>query len=120
MNFFIRACKQLSYLDSVKMIALELIKAGAEVNFKNNDGSTALHTAAFFCRTEIVKALLVNGADKTIRNNAGSTAYESVVVPFETVKPVYDYFSKIYVPLGLTLDYDRIQTARPKIAQLLK
>jgi ankyrin repeat protein len=29
-------------------IALELIKAGADVNFRNNDGSTALHTTAFF------------------------------------------------------------------------
>ncbi|HKI90596.1 MAG TPA: acyltransferase family protein, partial [Draconibacterium sp.] len=33
--------------------ALALIKAGADVNQTNNDGSTALHTAAFFCREEI-------------------------------------------------------------------
>lgn len=101
-------------------IALELIMAGADVNFRNNDGSTALHTAAFFCRTEIVKALLDNGADKTIRNNAGSTAAEAVAAPFEMVKPVYDYFSKVYAPLELKLDYHRIQTVRPRIAEMLK
>ncbi|MGQ8337036.1 acyltransferase family protein [Sunxiuqinia sp. A32] len=101
-------------------IALTLINAGADVNFKNNDGSTPLHTAAFFCRTEIVQALLENGADKTIQNNAGSTAFESVSAPFEMVKPIYDYFSKVYAPLGLTLDYEHIQTARPKIAGMVQ
>lgn len=100
--------------------ALVLIKAGAEVNQTNNDGSTALHTAAFFCRTEIIEALLANGIDKTIKNNAGATAAESVSAPFKAVKPIYDYFSKVYEPLGLTLDYERIQTTRPVIAEMLK
>ena len=101
-------------------IALTLIKAGADVNQTNNDGSTALHTAAFFCRTKIVEALLKAGIDKTIKNNAGSTAAESVVAPFEAVKPIYDYFSKVYEPLGLKLDYEKIKSTRPKIAEMLK
>ncbi len=100
--------------------ALALIEAGADVNQTNNDGSTALHTAAFFCRTKIVEALLAHGVDKTIRNNAGSTAAESVAVPFEAVKPVYDYFSKIYEPLGFKLDYERIYATRPVIAEMLR
>ncbi|WP_346859703.1 acyltransferase family protein [uncultured Draconibacterium sp.] len=101
-------------------IALELINAGADLSVTNNDGSTALHTAAFFCRTKVVKTLLANGADKTIRNNAGSTAVESVLVPFEAVKGIYDYFGKVYEPLGLKLDYARIQSTRPVIAEMLK
>ena len=100
--------------------AIALIKAGADVNQTNNDGSTALHTAAFFCREEIVKALLKAGADRATKNNAGSTAAESVIVPFEAVKPIYDYFSKVYEPLGLKLDYQKIQETRPVIADMLK
>ena len=100
--------------------ALALIDAGANVNQTNNDGSTALHSAAFFCRTEIMEALLANSVDKTIKNNAGSTAAESVAAPFEAVKHIYDYFSKVYEPLGLTLDYERIKATRPVIAEKLK
>lgn len=100
-------------------IAIALIEAGADVNFRNNEGSTALHTAAFFCRTEIVKALLAAGIDKSVKNNAGSTAVESVTVPFEAVKGVYDYFGKVYEPLGLKLDMDRIQKMRPEIAEMI-
>src|SRR5689334_14986426 len=34
-------------------MAQMLMDAGADLNFRNNDGSTALHTAAFFCRPEL-------------------------------------------------------------------
>lgn len=101
-------------------IALFLIESGADINFRNNDGSTALHTAAFFCRTELVKALLSAGADKYIKNNAGSTAAASVLAPFEMVKGIYEYFGKVYEPLGLKLDLERIEKTRPVIAEILK
>ena len=100
--------------------ALALINAGADVNQTNNEGSTALHAAAFFCRTEILEALLTHGADKSIKNNAGSTAAESVAAPFEAVKGIYDYFSKVYEPLGFSLDYEKIKSTRPVIAKMLK
>jgi len=101
-------------------IALALLEAGADVNFRNNDGSTPLLIAAFFCHTEIVEALLKNGADKNIRNNAGSTALESIVVPFDAVKGIYDYFGKTYGPLGMELDYEMMKKTRPIIAEMLK
>ena len=100
-------------------IALTLIEAGADVNFKNFEGSTPLHTAAFFCDIEVVKVLLEKGADKSIKNNAGSIAFATVAGPFETVKGIYDYFSKVYAPLGLELDYEMIQRTRPIIAEML-
>jgi len=97
-----------------------LIEAGADVNYKNNEGSTPLHTAAFFCHTEVVKALLEKGADKNIRNNAGSTALESVAGRFEEVKPIYDYLVTAFGPLGLELDFEHIKLSRPVIAEMLK
>jgi NAD(P)-dependent dehydrogenase (short-subunit alcohol dehydrogenase family) len=101
-------------------IARALIEAGADVDQRNNDGSTALLSAAFLCRTEIVAALLAAGADKSITNNAGSTALDVVTVPFEAIRPIYDFLGTILGPLGLELDYDRIRRTRPEIAEMLR
>ncbi|RAV98972.1 ankyrin repeat domain-containing protein [Pseudochryseolinea flava] len=101
-------------------IAKVLIDAGADLNFKNNDGSTALHVGAFFCRPELVKVLLDKGADKTIKNKYGSTPYESVAAPFNDVKDAYDMMGKVLGPMGLKLDYAYIEKTRPVIATMLK
>lgn len=101
-------------------IAKLLINAGANLNIQNNDGSTALITAAFFCRPEIVKMLLAKKANKTIRNNYGQTAYETLLTPFNQVKPVYETFGNALSPLGLKLDYAYIEKTRPVIAKMLK
>lgn len=100
--------------------ALTLIENGADLEVQNNEGSTALITAAFFCRTEIVKALLEKGAERGTKNNIGATALDSVAVPFNEVKPVYDLLQGILGPAGLKLDYQRIQATRPRIAELLQ
>ncbi len=97
-----------------------IIDAGADLNIQNNDGSTALHTAAFFCNVEIVEALLDNGANKTLKNKNLATALEVVDLPFEDVKDVYDTFAARLYPLGITLDYDHIKSTRPIIAEMLK
>ena len=100
--------------------ALLLIENGTDLEVQNNEGSTALITAAFFCRTEIVKALLEKGAECGAKNNAGATALDSVTGPFNEIKPVYDLLQGILGPVGLKLDYQRIETTRPKIAEILK
>ncbi len=101
-------------------IAKLLINAGANLNIQNNDGSTALITASFFCRPEIVKMLLSKKANKTIKNNYKQTAYETLLTPFNQVKPVYEALGNALSPLGLKLDYDYIEKTRPVIAKMLK
>jgi len=96
-----------------------LIEAGADIDYQNRDGSTALHTAAFFCRSDIVKMLIDNGADKNLKNNQGSIPVELVIMPFEMVRGVYEYFQNILGPLGLKLDLQRIKRTRPEIADML-
>ena len=100
--------------------ALLLIESGADLEVQNNEGSTALITAAFFCRTEIVKTLLEKGAERGAKNNTGATALDSVTVPFNERKPVYDLLQGILGPAGLKLDYQRIRATRLKIAELLQ
>jgi hypothetical protein len=97
-----------------------LIEGGADLNAQSADGSTPLHTAAFFGREEIAGMLLTHGADISVRNNYGATALESIEVPFADVKPVYDQLSRDLGPFGLKLDYEKIQAARPVIAEMIR
>ena len=60
------------------------------------------------------------GADKSLKNNGGSTALAVVTAPFEALTGIYDLVGEALAPFGLKLDYDRIQAARPKIAEMLR
>lgn len=101
-------------------IAKALIDGGADLDLSNNEGSTALYCAAFFGRPEIARILLEKGADKSLKNNFGSTPLETVSVPFEALKGIYDQIGKDLGPLGLKLDYTELQEARVVIAALLR
>ncbi|MEJ2204745.1 MAG: serine hydrolase [Gemmatimonadota bacterium] len=100
--------------------ALALMEAGADLDLTNNVGGTALHTAAFLCRGEIVQDLLEHGARKYVRDQSGNTPWESVSGPFEDVRSVYEEMRQGLAPLGLVLDLDEIQRARPAIAAMLR
>src|SRR5690606_10847031 len=97
-----------------------LIEAGADLNFQNNDGSTALISAAFFGHPEIVQLLLNAGADRTIKNKYGATAFDVVAAPFSEVKGTYDLMGQLLAPMGLQLDYAHLEAVRPEIANLLR
>ena len=58
------------FTNSVNM----LLAAGATVNIRNDDGTNALHFAAFFSYCEVVKILLKAGADVNAKNSCGVTA----------------------------------------------
>ena len=81
---------------------------------------TALHSAAFYCRTDIVEALLAKGTDLSVRNHFGATALESVEASFEDVKMIYDQISKDLGPMGFKLDYTYVETTRPKVADMIR
>jgi len=59
------------YLDDSFTMAKHLISKGADINGKNVEGRTALHSTAEFDNFDGVKFLLLNGADETIRDNTG-------------------------------------------------
>ncbi|MFC4096745.1 ankyrin repeat domain-containing protein [Euzebyella saccharophila] len=101
-------------------ISSALVDAGADLEITNNDGSTALHVAAFFGRVEAVQLLLDAKADKTVKNNYGATARESVLVPFEDMKPIYEMMQLQLGSLGLQLDMTELEKTRPVIAIMLQ
>jgi hypothetical protein len=59
--------------DGYADIVRDLLKAGARLDAKDNDGDTALMYAAIDDRVEVVKALLIAGADVNAQNNKGDT-----------------------------------------------
>ena len=101
-------------------IAKVLIDANADLDVKNNEGSTALHAAAFFCHIEIVQMLIDAGANKSIKNKHGATPRESVIGPFAEMKPIYEMMQQQLGPLGLKLEMNELEMARPVIAMMLQ
>jgi len=91
-----------------------------DLTVKNNDGATALHTAAFFCRVEVVQSLIDAKADKSAKNNFGMTPRESVLGPFAEIKPIYEMLEQQLGPIGLQIDLAEIEKTRPVIAMMLQ
>jgi hypothetical protein len=95
-----------------------LIENGANINARNNDGATALLVAAFFCRTETVRLLLSRGADVNAKNIRAETALDTVAGEWtQQLEGLYKWLAEL---LELQLDIERIKTARPQIAALLR
>lgn len=71
----IEVCAHTVWRDAIEQIdaAKLLLDAGADVNAKMFQGSTALHEAVYTGNTEIVKLLLERGGDVTIRDEEGLT-----------------------------------------------
>ena len=101
-------------------VAKALIDAGADLEAGNNEGSSPLHIASFLCYPDIVAALLDPGANPGATNHPGSTPLQGVAGPFDDVRPIYDAIGGALSPLGLRLDYDRIRSTRPLIADMLR
>ena len=86
-----------------------LLSKGAKPDIKNNEGSTALHMAAFFGHMQIVKALVARGADVNVINDKSET-------PLDTVQGAWsDELTGLYEAIGgglkLELDLKKIGRA---------
>jgi len=61
-----------------------LIKSGAEVDIKDDNGSTPLHSAVVFGRADIAKLLVENGANPQVRNGDGATPADVLHLDWRT------------------------------------
>ena len=68
----------------------------------------------------MVQMLIEANADTSLRNNFGATARESVMGPFEQVKPIYEMLKLQLEPMGLQIDLKYIEETRPTVVALLQ
>jgi hypothetical protein len=71
-------------------MAEDLLKLGADVNARNNDGETPIFTTL----ERPIPVLFQHGADPTVRNNKGQTALEKVPTTQLNVKRRVDALNK--------------------------
>jgi len=67
------------YSENAGEIASVLLDAGANVNFQDVDGWTALHMAAMTGKRDVAKVLMEKGADISIKNSDGLTAKDIAI-----------------------------------------
>ncbi|MEM9657400.1 MAG: ankyrin repeat domain-containing protein, partial [Planctomycetota bacterium] len=109
---------QSSLLEGRPKIALLLIDRGADLSRRANDGSVALHVAAFTGYPDIVQRLLERGASSAVRNGRGQTALD--VVAGEWNEEIEGLYRLIGGLLGKEFDLERIKRTRPKVADVLR
>ncbi len=95
LSYVLRNACENGNIDLVK----KMLSYGADVNAKNNNGETSLHSASIHGYTEIVKLLLEHGADVNVKNNNGRTALylASTNRHIETVKLLLGHGANVNV-----------------------
>lgn len=71
-------CHHKNYTPEAAEIIDILIRAGADVNAKDDKGSTALIQAAASANKDVIRRLLNAGADTTLRDNKGRTVFDAI------------------------------------------
>ncbi len=89
-----------------------LLDQGADIEARNRDGSTLLHSAAFMGRSAFVKQLLERGADSNAKDTNGATPLDSSRADVETTEWIAEL-------LGISYDAETLEQGRREVAQLL-
>lgn len=80
------------------------------------------HCTQLLSSVELIlyKMLIDAKADMSLKNNFGATPRESVMGPFEQIKPIYEMLKLQLEPMGLQVDLDYIEKTRPTVASMLQ
>ncbi|UQC81819.1 uncharacterized protein CLUP02_07305 [Colletotrichum lupini] len=103
--------------EASEAIAKLLIEHGGNINFRLNNGNTALHTASKACNARLTKFLIENGADVNAVNRNNRTALHYVCK--RTV--IEDYLNEERDPRGLIIlgEHGGLDIALQKIDQVI-
>ena len=95
-----------------------LLEHKADVKKSNRDGNTALHNAAFMCRSEIVRALLKNGASTTIRNHRRESSID--VVSGDWSKSLGDLYRYLNTVVAHKTNLEKLHEQRKDMVMQLR
>ena len=89
------------------------LESGGDVNFSEPDGSTALHGAFLFGKSETAQRLIQAGADPRTKNNRGETCLQMLYAPWG----VTEYVSN---RVSVEVTRDEVLAGRRAIARMVK
>ncbi len=89
-----------------------LLKLGADVNVRQEDGGTPLHIAVFLGRAELAELLIKEGADVNAKNRGGDTPASGLYAPWGMVRFMTGMFD-------IKLEQKKVEAGRKKIAKML-
>ena len=99
-------------------VAKLLIDAGAKLEIKNNERTTALFNAVFFGRPTIVKALVENGADIYATDKTGVSVIDFASAPWS--RELEGVYRLVYGLLQMDLDVTETKKFRAATAKYLR
>ena len=94
-------------------VAERLLRDGADVHGRGQDGGTPLHAAAFLGRAEVAGLLVRHGADPAAENHKGETSGDALKVDPELTR----YLAGL---LQVEFDEERVRAGRLHIAGLFE